>query len=126
MKNKHSIMENIYLRYNLPSFSFSILLFLFAIEPLLVKSNVINHIVWSLIILSGLIWLFSCIVLIIKDKHNFIINLTSTSQCLFFNIASALIGVIISYSLNSYLIKLWIFLLIIFIVSVLIPDPFKK
>jgi len=119
-------MEKIYLRHNLPSFIFSIFLFLFAIEPVLVKIIVIDYIVWSLIMLCGIIWLVICIISIAKDKQNFILSLTSTSRFSFFNIASALIGLIISYSLNSNLIKLWIFLLVINIVSILIPSPFKQ
>jgi hypothetical protein len=119
-------MKKRYLRHNLTSFMFSIFFFLFAVEPALEKINVIDYIVWSLIILCETIWLVSCIISIVKDKQNFILNLTSTSRFSFFNIASALIGLIISYSLNSNLIKLWIFLLVINIVSILIPRPFKQ
>lgn len=126
LKNRQNNMEKIYLRHNLPSFIFSIFLFLFAIEPVLVKIIVIDYIVWSLIMLCGIIWLVICIISIAKDKQNFILSLTSTSRFSFFNIASALIGLIISYSLNSNLIKLWIFLLVINIVSILIPSPFKQ
>jgi hypothetical protein len=119
-------MEKIYLRHNLPFFMFSIFFFLFAVEPALEKINIIDYIVWSLIILCGAIWLVSCIISIVKNKKNFIISFASTSIFSFFNIASALIGLIISYFFNSNLIKLWIFLLVIYIVAILIPNPFKQ
>lgn len=41
-------------------------------------------------------------------------------------VGRALIGLIISYFFNSNLIKLWIFLLVIFIVAILMPNPFKQ
>lgn len=126
LKNRQNNMEKIYLRHNLPSFIFSIFLFLFAVEPALVKINVPDYIVWSLIILCIAILLVSCIVLIVKDKRSFVVSFASTSRFSFFNIASALIGLIISYSLNSNLVKLWIFLLVINIVAILIPNPFKQ
>ena len=123
-------MGKMHLKHNLPSWSFCIFLFLFAVEPVfaLAKMHVIDYIVWSLIMLFGfgtfLLAIF--IGLTTQDRVGFILNLTSTSRFSFFDIASALIGLIISYFFNSNLIKLWIFLLVIFIVAILMPNPFKQ
>lgn len=119
-------MEKKYLRHNLPSVMFSIFFFLFAIEPVLAKIKIIDSIVWVLIILCGSIGLISCIIFTVKDTRNFFINLASTSRFSILNIASALLGLIISYSLNSHLIKLWIFFLVINILYLLIPNPFRQ
>jgi len=61
-----------------------------------------------------------------REKQNFVLNLASKSIFSYFDIVSALIGLIISYSLNSNLFKLWIFLLVINVLSILIPNPYKK
>lgn len=119
-------MGKIYVSHDLPSIMFSIFLFLFAVEPVFEKINVIDYIIWSLIMLCGAIWLVSCIISIGRDKKNFIISLASKSQFSFFNIAGALIGLIISYSLNSNLFKVWIFLLVINLVFILMPNPYKQ
>ena len=119
-------MEKIYLSHNFPSIMFSAFLFLFAIEPVFEKIIVIDYIVWALIMLCGAIMLCSVIVLIVKSKMEFVLSLTSKSRLSFFNIASALIGLIISYSFNSHLVKVWIFLSVLNIVDILTPDPFKN
>lgn len=119
-------MEKIYLSHNFPSIMFSAFLFLFAIEPVFEKIIVIDYIVWALIMLCAAIMLCSVIVLIVKSKMEFVLSLTSKSRLSFFNIASALIGLIISYSFNSHLVKVWIFLSVLNIVDILTPDPFKN
>ena len=119
-------MEKIFLRHNLPSIMFSLFLFLFAIEPVFEKIIIIDYIVWALIMLCVIILFVSVISLIIKYKMVFILSLTSKSRFSFFNITSALIGLIISYSFNSHLVNVWIFLLVLNIVDILTPDPFKQ
>lgn len=120
-------MGKTYFNHNLPSVMFSIFLFLFAVEPALGKINTItDYIVCSLTMLCGAIWLVSFIISIVKDKQNFILRLTSKSKFSFFDIASALIGLIISYYLNPNLFDMWIFLLVLNVVFILIPNPFKQ
>lgn len=119
-------MVKIYLRSNLYHFMASIFLFLFAIEPLLDNIKILYYIVISMMMLCVAIWLLCCVKSMVKDKLNFISSLTSKSIFPFFDIASSVIGLIISYSLNSNLFKLWIFLLVLNIIFILIPNPYKR
>ena len=105
---------------------FSIFLFLFAVEPAFENIKILYYIILSIMMLCGVVWLLNGVNSIIKDKQNFILSLTSKSLFSFFDIASSLIGLIISYSSNSNLLKLWIFLLALNIIFILIPNPYKQ
>jgi hypothetical protein len=124
--NQLNNMKKIFLVKNLSPIMFSAFLFLFAIEQALENINILYYIVLVLMILCVVLLLFSSVKSIVKDKQNFVLSLTSKSIFSFFDIGSALIGLIISYSLNSNLFKLWIFLLVINIITILIPHPYKK
>ncbi len=112
----------IYLKNNLSNLMFSLFLFLFAVEPIFENIEILDYIVWSIMILCGVVWLASFIKSIVKKRKDFM----SKSLFSFFDIASSLIGSIISYSLNSHLFKMWIFLLVINIIFILIPSPRKQ
>ena len=116
-------MKRINFKQNLSSIMFSIFYFLFAIEPAIENHNIIYYSVLSLRLLCGVIWLINCTILIANNKKSFILGLASKSLFSFFDTTSALIGLIISYSFNSSLFKLWIFFFLLNIVYILIPSP---
>lgn len=122
MNRRNNMRTRIYLRHNLPSVMFSIYLFLFALEPAL--ENI--KLYYILLVLCGAIWLVTFIISIITHKQYFILNFAAKTKLSFFDVVSALIGLVISYSLNSNLFKLWIFLLVINIVAILMPNPYKR
>lgn len=119
-------MRKSFLMKNLSQIMFSVFLFLFAVQQALESINILYYIILVLMILCVVVWLVSCFKTVMREKQNFVLNLTSKSILSYFDIVSALIGLIISYSLNSNLFKLWIFLLVINVLSILIPNPYKK
>lgn len=119
-------MRKSFLMKNLSQIMFSVFLFLFAVQQALGSINILYYIILVLMILCVVVWLVSCFKTVMREKQNFVLNLTSKSILSYFDIVSALIGLIISYSLNSNLFKLWIFILVINVLSILIPNPYKK
>lgn len=105
---------------------FSMFLFLFAIEQALENINILYYFVLVLMMLCVALGLFSSVKSLVKDKQNFILNLNSKSIFSYLDAGSVLIGLIISYSLNSNLFKLWIFLLVITVITILMPHLSKK
>ena len=114
-------MKRIFLVKNLSSIMFSMFLFLFAIEQALENINILYYFVLVLMMLCVALGLFSSVKSLVKDKQNFILNLNSKSIFSYLDAGSVLIGLIISYSLNSNLFKLWIFLLVITVITILMP-----
>jgi hypothetical protein len=119
-------MKRIFLVKNLSSIMFSMFLFLFAIEQALENINILYYFVLVLMMLCVALGLFSSVKSLVKDKQNFILNLNSKSIFSYLDAGSVLIGLIISYSLNSNLFKLWIFLLVITVITILMPHLSKK
>ena len=50
---------------------FSLFLFLFAVEPIFENIEILDYIVWSIMILCGVVWLASFIKSIVKKRKDF-------------------------------------------------------
>ena len=83
-------------------------------------------IVYVLMVLFAVGSLICYIISIVKDKTVFLRSLTSRTPSTLINSAIAALGLIISVLFHSYLFKVWIFLLILDVISILTSISKKK
>ena len=109
---------------NIHPYCFSVFLLLFAIQPVTEANDVMFYTLSAVMGLSILIILISGIISISKDKKGFIKSvLAPNTPFQFFYILTAVVGIIVDYSLNSNGYKGWIFMLILLIIPLLAPSP---
>lgn len=110
--------------FNILSYCFSVFLLCFAIQPVTEANDVMFYTLSAVMGLSILIMLVSGIISISKDKKGFIKSvLAPNTPFQFFYILTAVVGIIVDYSLNSNGYKGWIFMLILFMIPALVPSP---
>ena len=118
------IMEKMTTGFNIRPYCFSVFLLIFAIQPVTESNDVIFYTLSAVMGLSILIMLVSGIISLSKNKRGFIKSaLTPNTPFQFFYILTAVVGIIVDYSLNSNAYKGWIFMLILLMIPVLIPSP---
>ena len=111
-------------KFNIRPHCFSVFLLLFAIQPVAEANDVMFYTLSAVMGLSILIMLVSGIISISKGKKGFIKSaVTPNTPFQFFYILTAVVGIIVDYSLNSNGYKGWIFMLILLIIPVLAPAP---
>ena len=118
------IMEKMTTGFNIRPYCFSVFLLIFAIQPVTESNDVIFYTLSAVMGLSILIMLVSGIISLSKNKRGFIKSaVTPNTPFQFFYILTAVVGIIVDYSLNSNGYKGWIFMLILLMIPVLIPSP---
>lgn len=118
------MMERMNPRLNIHPYCFSAFLLLFAIQPVTEAHDVMFYTLSAVMGLSILIMLVSGIISISKSKKGFIKSvLAPNTPFQFFYILTAVVGIIVDYSLNSNGYKGWIFMLILLIIPLLAPSP---
>jgi hypothetical protein len=118
------IMEKMTTGFNIRPYCFSVFLLIFAIQPVTESNDVIFYTLSAVMGLSILIMLVSGIISLSKNKRGFIKSaVTPNTPFQFFYILTAVVGIVVAYSLNSNAYKGWIFMLILFMIPVLIPSP---
>ena len=118
------IMEKMTTGFNIRPYCFSVFLLIFAIQPVTESNDVIFYTLSAVMGLSILIMLVSGIISLSKNKRGFIKSaVTPNTPFQFFYILTAVVGIVVAYSLNSNAYKGWIFMLILLMIPVLIPSP---
>ena len=118
------IMEKMTTGFNIRPSCFSVFLLIFAIQPVTESNDVIFYTLSAVMGLSILIMLVSGIISLSKNKRGFIKSaVTPNTPFQFFYILTAVVGIVVAYSLNSNAYKGWIFMLILLMIPVLIPSP---
>ena len=118
------IMEKMTTGFNIRPYCFSVFLLIFAIQPVTESNDVIFYTLSAVMGLSILIMLVSGIISLSKNKRGFIKSaVTPNTPFQFFYILTAVVGIVVAYSLNSNAYKGWIFMLILLMIPVLVPSP---
>lgn len=118
------MMERMNPGLNIRPYCFSVFLLLFAIQPVTETNDVMFYTLSAVMGLSILIMLVSGIISISKNKRGFIKSaVTPNTPFQFFYILTAVVGIVVDYSLNSNAYKGWIFMLILLMIPVLVPSP---
>lgn len=102
---------------------FSAFLLLFAIEPLFAGMTMVDYAVWGLIVLCILLLIVSLARNLAKDARGFLSRYTSRSVFSVIDIVISLIGVAVSYAVESNLNAFWIFMLVLTVISYFLPTP---
>jgi len=114
------------MKKNISSLTFSLLIFLFATEPIFEYFGVADYIIWRLILVC-IIRAFCCTVYqLIKDRRSFIAQLTSRNLFYYLDIIWSALGLIISLYFNTYLYGFWTALFCISIIDLFISYYSKK
>ncbi len=114
------------MKKNLSSLTFSLLIFLFATEPLIEYNGVADYIIWRLILIC-MISAFCCTVYqLIKDRKSFIAQLTSRNLFYYLDIIWSALGLIISLYFNTYLYGFWTALFCISMIDLFMSYYSKK
>ena len=117
-------MEQMNPGVNIRPYCFCVFLLLFAIQPVAEAHDLAFYTLSAVMGLSILIMLVSGIISVSKNKKGFIKSVvTPNTPFQFFYILTAVVGIVVAYSLNSNAYKGWIFMLILLIIPVLVPSP---
>lgn len=107
---------------SLESLAFCAFIFLFAIQPVFERIGVADDVVWVLMLVCIVVALFSFVRRIMTEGVACMNQLVSTNPCSYFATACSLLGLVISYCLNTQLVAFWIVLSILDITTYLIPE----
>lgn len=102
---------------------FSVFLLLFAIEPLFAGMPMVDYAVWGLIVLCIVLLIVSLARNLAKDARSFLSRYTSRSVFSVVDIVINIIGVAVSYAVESNLNAFWIFMLVLTVISYFLPTP---
>ena len=105
----------------LESLAFCALIFLFAIQPVFGRIGVADGVVWVLMVVCIAVALFGFVRHVRTEGATYINRLYSKNPCSYFSTACCLLGLVISYCLNTQLVAFWIVLSILDISTYLIP-----
>ena len=113
----------------LESLAFCALIFLFAIQPVFGRIGVADDVVWVLMAVCIAVALFGFVRALFgfvrhvrTEGAAYINRLYSKDPCSYFSTACCLLGLVISYCLNTQLVAFWIVLSILDITTYLIPE----
>ena len=106
---------------SLGSLAFCALIFLFAIQPVFGRIGVADGVVWVLMVVCIAVALFGFVRHVRTEGATYINRLYSKNPCSYFSTACCLLGLVISYCLNTQLVAFWIVLSILDISTYLIP-----
>ena len=105
----------------LESLAFCAFTFLFAIQPIFGRIGVSDYVVWVLMLVCIAVALFGFVRHIRTEGVAYFNQPESKNLCNYFTTACCLLGLVISYCLNTQLVVLWIVLSILDITTYLIP-----
>ena len=108
------------------SFAFSLLIFLFATEPIVEYFGVADYIIWRLILVCIIIAFCCTVYQLIKDRRSFIAQLTSRNLFYYLDIIWSALGLIISLYFNTYLYGFWTALFCISMIDLFMSYYSKK
>ena len=108
---------------SLESLAFCALIFLFAIQPVFGRIGVADDVVWALMVVCIAVALFG----FVRALFGFVRHVRTEgaayiNRCSYFSTACCLLGLVISYGLNTQLVAFWIVLSILDITTYLIPE----
>ena len=106
---------------SLESLAFCAFIFLFAIQPVFERIGVSDDVVWVLMLVCIVVALFSFVRRIMTEGVACMNQLVSTNPCSYFATACCLLGLVISYGLNTQLVAFWILMSILDITTYMIP-----
>lgn len=107
---------------SLGSLAFCALIFLFAIQPVFGRIGVADDVVWVLMVVCIAVALFGFVRHVRTEGATYINRLYSKNPCSYFSTACCILGLVISYCLNTQLVAFWIVLSILDITTYLIPE----
>lgn len=122
MRNLSNIMDYLY-EYKIGPRSFCVFFLLFAILPIAEEDSVTSSILYILAGIAVFISFLSGMLLLRKNRKKFILDMLATdSSYLIANTIISIIGMAVSYYYKPDLFNLWIFFLLLEVLSIFIPN----
>lgn len=115
-------MKKIRFKNKLESLAFCVFFFLFAMQPALERIGISDYVIWGLMLICIVVALLGFVQNVRKEGKKYFSGIRSRDLYDYLETTWCLLGLIISYYLNSQMIPFWIVLTIMSVTACLIPS----